>query len=217
MRPVHSLTMPKWTSPLFTDIRGALGTSVVFSNWKGRPYLRSWVNPSNPKTNLQQANRDIMRKLVQRYQTVVIADTANPAHTAIWNTEALPYSVAGFNIFTKWGRKSSIAVPATASGTGTADIEVTYTLGIPASKAAIYHEKSGVWTDTEATLASGDAQTVTVTVSASGTYTFWIANKDALEAGDTAPQAYQAITAYSMPTGAPLDIAKTASCVVTVS
>jgi hypothetical protein len=209
--------MPKWTSALFTDIRGALGTSVVFSNWKGRPYLRSWVSPSNPRTNLQQANRDIMRKLVQRYQSIIIADSSNPAHTAIWNTEALPYAIAGFNIFTKWGRKSSISVPATASGTGTADIEVTYTLGIPASKAVLYHEKGGVWTDTEVTLVSGTAQTVTVSVSASGTYTFWIANKDALETGDTAPQDYQAITCYSMPTGAPLDTALAASCVVTVS
>lgn len=209
--------MPKWTSPLFTDIRGGLGTSVVFSNWKGRPYLRGWVKPSNPQTNLQQAHRDFMKKLVARYQTVVIVDSANPTNSAAWNTEALPYSIAGFNLFTKWGRKTSVSCPATASGAGTTNVEVTYTLGLPASKAALYRVKAGVWVDTEAVLTDGEGQTATVAITASGEYTFWIADKDVLTTGDTAPQDYQAISCWSLPTEAPLDAVVPATCTVTIT
>ena len=44
--------MAKWISPLFADIRNKLGDSVIFSNWKGRPYFRKYAKPSNPKTGL---------------------------------------------------------------------------------------------------------------------------------------------------------------------
>lgn len=209
--------MPKWTSPLFTDIRNALGTSVVFSNWKGRPYMRAWVKPSNPQSNAQQAGRDIMRKLVARYQQVVIVSNTAPENAAAWNAEALQYAISGFNLFTKWGRKSNIAVPASASGTGSATVEVTYTLGLPASKAALYYEKGGTFTDAQKTLTAGSDQTVEVTVNENGSYTFWIADKEAVTTGDSGAQDYQAITCWGMPTGAPLDTAAAATCAVTVS
>lgn len=209
--------MPTWKSPLFTDIRGGLGESVVFSIWKGRPYFRSFVKPANPQTNLQQAGRDIMRKLIARYQTVVIVSASAPEHTDVWNAEALPYQISGANLFTKFGRKSNIAVPATASGSGTANITVTYTLGLPASKAAIFYEKGGTWTKVDQALASGAGQTITVAVSSSGTYTFWIADVEALDGSDSAPQAYQAITCWGMPAAPPMDTADVAACVVTIS
>jgi hypothetical protein len=209
--------MPKWTSPLFTDIRNALGQSIVFSNWKGRPYMRAWTKPSNPRTNKQLVVRDLMAKLVARYQATVIVSESAPEHAATWNTEALPYSISGYNVFTKFGAKSRISVPATASGTGTATVEVTYTLGIPASKAKIYHEKGGVWTRVATALEAGTGKTLEVTVNASGNYTFWIANDEALDTGDAAPQAYQAITCWGDPATPPLDAAVPATCTVTIS
>lgn len=209
--------MPKWTSPLFTDIRNSLGDSVVFSNWKGRPYFRAWVKPSNPQTDLQMAHRDIMRKLVARYQDVVIVTAATPVHTDVWNAEALPYQISGFNIFTKWGRKSSISVPASASGASSVNVTVTYTLGMPASKAKIYYKKSGTWTRVPTALASGVGQTVTVAITTSGTYTFYIADDEALDDSDSAPQDYQAITCWGLPASGTMDEAKVATCAVTVT
>lgn len=209
--------MPRWTSPLFTDIRGGLGESVVFSIWKGRPYFRSFVKPANPQTNLQMAGRDIMRNLVARYQSVVIVSASAPEHSDVWNAEALPYQISGANLFTKFGRKSQISVPATASGSSTANVTVTYTLGLPASKAKIFHEKGGVWTRVATALVSGVGQTIVVPLTVSGSYTFWIANDEALDGSDSSPQAYQAITCWAMPAGAPLDTADAATCVVTVT
>jgi hypothetical protein len=139
MRPTHNLIMPKWVSPLFTDIRNGLGESVVFSMWKGRPYFRSWVRPANPRTNLQQVRRDIMRNLVARYQSEIIVSQSAPEHSATWNSQALPYQISGANLFVKFGARSLISVPATASGVGSANVTVTYTLGFPASKAKIYY------------------------------------------------------------------------------
>jgi hypothetical protein len=217
MRPTHNLIMPKWVSPLFTDIRNGLGESVVFSMWKGRPYFRSWVRPANPQTNLQQVRRDIMRNLVARYQSEIIVSQSAPEHSATWNSQALPYQISGANLFVKFGAKSLISVPATASGVGSANVTVTYTLGFPASKAKIYYLKGSTWTRVETALAAGDNQQVVVAISTPGTYEFWLANDEALDAGDAAPQAYQAITKWGLPTGAPLNAAKAASCVVSVS
>ncbi|MHC1611633.1 MAG: hypothetical protein ACXQTW_08615 [Candidatus Methanospirareceae archaeon] len=185
--------MPKWTSPIFTDIRNALGESVVFSMWKGRPYMRSWVKPANPRTAKQQAHRDVLRQLVKRWQDVI--DTAEKK--AAWNAEALSYNITGFNLFTKFGRKSSISCPGTGS-TGSA-VTITYTLGLPATKAAIYAFDGSTWEDITPPegLESGENKTFEHTFDSAGTYEIFIADKDVLVEGDTAPQPYQAITKWS--------------------
>jgi len=185
--------MPKWTSPIFTDIRNALGESVVFSMWKGRPYMRSWVKPANPRTNKQQAHRDVLRQLVKRWQDVI--DTAEKK--AAWNEEALPYNITGFNLFTKFGRKSSISCPGT--GSTTAAVTITYTLGLPATKAAILAFNGSTWEDITPPegLSSEPNSTFEHTFSEAGTYELFIADKDVLVEGDTPPQPYQAITKWS--------------------
>lgn len=184
--------MPKWVSPLFSDIRNALGESVVFSMWKGRAYMRSYVKPANPKTTKQTAHRAVFEKLVKRWQAIIDTEDKKSA----WNAEALPYQVSGYNLFMKFGRKSKISCPST--GTTTAPVTITYTLGLPASKARIYAFDGTTWTDiTPATgLRDGENQTFEHTFSTAGTYELYIADKDVLVPGDTAPQEYQAITKY---------------------
>jgi len=205
--------MAKWKSPLFSDIRNKLGESAVFSIWKGRPYFRGYVIPANPQTNKQQAHRAVLRELVRRWQDII--DTADKK--AVWNAEALPYQISGYNLFTKYGRMSKISVPASASGSGTADIEITYTLGLPASKAKIYRYDGNIWEDVTPAegLESGEDKTFTDTVDTSGTYEYYIAYSDVLVEGDTPPQEYQAITKWSpdITTGT----AKEAKCEVTVT
>ncbi|HEV8595808.1 MAG TPA: DUF6266 family protein [Thermoplasmata archaeon] len=40
-----------------TKFSGAAGKSMIASSWKGRPYMRSYAVPYNPRTERQQANR----------------------------------------------------------------------------------------------------------------------------------------------------------------
>ena len=186
--------MPKWSSPLFTDIRNAIGESVVFANWKGRTYFRSWVKPANPKTAKQEANRDVMAKLVARWQEL----QGDPEVVSAWNREALPYTITGFNLFIKQGMSSNVSCP--SSGSAGTPFTVYYDLGIPADKARLYAIKSdGTVIDVTPPegLESGTGKEVSVTLTSAGTYYIFLANGAVLKEGDTSPQSYQAITKWS--------------------
>jgi len=186
--------MPKWSSPIFTDIRNALGESVVFANWKGRQYFRSWVKPANPRTAKQQANRDVLKELTKRYQELM----ADAEVVAAWNKEALPYTITGFNLFIKFGMASNVLCPAT--GQVNQPFTVTYDLGIPANKARLYAIKTdGTVIDVTpaAGLQAGKGKTAQITITSAGTYDIFLADADVLKPGDTPPKAYQAITCWS--------------------
>lgn len=87
----------KWKSPFLSDLRNKLGESVVGSMWKGRPYFRSYVIPSNPKTLNQQSHRDIMLKAVADWQNFAVPSS----EITEWNRVALPDLISGFNKFVK--------------------------------------------------------------------------------------------------------------------
>lgn len=123
--------MAKWKSPLFSDIRNKLGENVVFSMWKGRPYMRSYVTPANPNSLKQQANRDQMRKIVALYQLTV---KGIPENEAAWNIEALPRLISGYNQFSQYGRK--IAFGAVTLASATLSVAIT-TSGIPSDRLAV--------------------------------------------------------------------------------
>lgn len=184
--------MPKWVSPIFTDMRNALGTSVVFSRWKGRQYIRSWVKPANPRTLKQMANRDVLRQLVKRWQAL----KGDADAVAAWNKEALPYLISGYNLFTKMGRRSKIECPAT--GSVNVAFNITYTLGLPASIAGIFRFDGTNWVDITPAggLSEAPDSVLQHTITSAGTYYFFIANRHVLKPGDTGPKAYQAITKW---------------------
>jgi len=186
--------MPKWSSPLFTDIRNALGESVVFANWKGRQYFRSWVKPANPRTAKQMANRDVLKQLVKRYQEL----SGDPEVVAAWNREALPYTITGFNLFIKQGMASNVSCPAT--GQVSIPFTVTYDLGIPADKAALYAIRADgtiINVTPPGGLQSGKGKTISITLTSAGTYYIFLANGAVMKPGDIPPKAYQAITKWS--------------------
>lgn len=185
--------MAKWKSPLFSDIRNALGDSVVFSMWKGRSYFRTYVVPSNPKTLKQEANRGVLAKIVERWQAVIDNDDKK----GVWNALGLPFLISGFNTMCKYGMKSAISCPAT--GTNGTPFVVTYTLGYPAAKAKLYHKKDDTYTDITPVegLTAGDDQTVNITISVDGDYELFLAHADALVDPDTHPQDYAAITKWA--------------------
>lgn len=96
--------MAKWTSVLFSDIRNKIGDQVVFSSWKGRPYMRAFVVPANPNTKKQQAQRAMMIEAVSRGQVII----GTPASKTAWNSTALEWLISGFNLITKYATGSSI-------------------------------------------------------------------------------------------------------------
>ncbi len=123
--------MAKWKSPLFSDIRNKLGENVVFSMWKGRPYMRSYVRPANPDSLKQRANRAQMANIVAMYQANVKGDESI---AAAWDVEALPQLISGYNIFTKYGRTGTV----TATDLSKTTISITVAdSAIPADRLAV--------------------------------------------------------------------------------
>lgn len=133
--------MAKWKSVLFSDIRNKLGESVVFSMWKGRPYMRSYVVPANPNSLKQQANRDHMAKIVAMFQNNIKGDADNKA---AWDLEALPRSISGYNIFVDYGRQITWGTVNLAAGS--LSVEITAS-SIPSDRLAVmmYDESSSTY------------------------------------------------------------------------
>lgn len=123
--------MAKWKSPLFSDIRNKLGENVVFSMWKGRPYMREYVIPANPRTLAQTANRLHMAAIIELYQSNV---KGTPAHKAAWNVAALSKVISGFNLFCQYGRTDGITIVALAAGTLEVSIDAS---AIPSDRLAM--------------------------------------------------------------------------------
>lgn len=207
--------LAKWYSVLFSDIRNKLGDQVVFSNWKGRGYMRTWVKPANPQTNKQQAHRDVMRKLVTEWKTTKKGDVTA---VEVWNNYALDYGISGYNLFTKFGRKAYIEVPATASGTGSATVTVTYDFGVLGNDGLILIKKpDGTYDTLEPAELAGS---VDYQATASGNYTFYVGSKkvrnDYIAAGG-AGQAEDAARITAFKPDEANGIAKVAECEVTVA
>jgi len=184
--------MVKWTSALFSDARNKLANQVTFSIWKGRPYMRAYVIPANPRTCKQRAHRDVFDKLVKRYQSIATDADAK----AEWDKRGLEFLISGFNTFMKFGRKSELSVSPESFPTGTTypqDVTVSYTCGIPLAEAKLYVFDQTTWTDITPAAGLSASGTVVYSVAATGTYDFYLATSAVLKAGETSPQPYQAI------------------------
>jgi len=183
----------KWKSVLFSDLSNKLGDQIVAARWKGRGYFRSYVIPANPQTNKQQAHRDVLKNLVARAKEAVLG---TDDQKEVWNAEALPYLISGYNLFIKWGRLSKISVPSTGSAGN--DVTITYTCGIPIAKAGILRYDGTNWSITadKGELESGADKTFTDESVGAGTYEYFLADLDVLVSGDSSPQSYQAITKW---------------------
>lgn len=120
-------------------MRNKLGDQVVGTGWKGRMVLRAYKTPANPKTCSQRANRDMQKNVLALYQTNV---GPTPAKVASWDTDALPRSISGYNLFMMLGRSSRIDCDATHNGV--ANLNGHYTVTKDLSTAYIcWEEASG--------------------------------------------------------------------------
>lgn len=186
--------MAKWKSPIFSDIRNKLGDNVVFSMWKGRQYMRSYVKPANPNSVAQQANRQHMQLLVARYQTYIKTDGAL---VTLWNAAALPQLISGYNRFIKGMRGVVISSVTLAHATFEMSIDSS---ALPADNLQIYTLVSG-----GASVKKGPLVAVAVVTSADWVDAWIPASGDALWVIDTKVAGATAITPANLEDyGAPL-------------
>lgn len=75
--------MAKVTAPLLGfGAAGQIGKTQVYATWRGVPYARRHVVPSNPNTNSQQATRGCFNWLNQSWKLM------DPAVQAVWTAFA---------------------------------------------------------------------------------------------------------------------------------
>lgn len=89
--------MPKTTAPLLSfDARGQIAKSMVYSSWRGRPYVRRYVTPSNPQSAEQTITRNAFSFLQAIYKL------APPIAVAPWDAYIKGKPLTGRNAFTKF-------------------------------------------------------------------------------------------------------------------
>ncbi len=69
--------MVKGSGPAFSlEASGTLGDTLTFSRWKGRPYVRERVIPSNPRSGSQVGVRSMFAFLAQQWASLDSAEQA---------------------------------------------------------------------------------------------------------------------------------------------
>lgn len=91
--------MAKVTGPLMSlEASGSIASTIVFSRWKGRPYVRQLVKPSNPKTPAQTAFRAMFGFLSSQWKMI------DPASYGNWSALAAQGNYSQFNAYTKYNQ-----------------------------------------------------------------------------------------------------------------
>lgn len=86
--------MAKLGGPLMSmSASGTVGNIITFATWKGRPYVRTRVIPSNPKSAAQLGVRAMMTFLSQQWAGL------STANKATWDVAADARKVSPFNAF----------------------------------------------------------------------------------------------------------------------
>jgi hypothetical protein len=107
--------MAKTTGPLFSlEASGTVADTLTYSRWKGRPYVRQRVIPSNPKSVLQVSVRGMMTYLSQAWAAL----SAN--NKATWQDAADAITASTFNAYVRENmrRWSNFEAPGQASPIG---------------------------------------------------------------------------------------------------
>ena len=116
---------------LSLEASGSIGGVMVFSKWKGRPYVRSLVKPANPKSGGQVGVRSMFKFLAQQWQNLTALDQAS------WETRADQKIISPFNAFVGFNqdRYRNFLAPATLDPPAVADTPAT--LGITTAVAGV--------------------------------------------------------------------------------
>jgi len=69
--------MVKVNAPMLSlSASGQIGGAMVFSTWKGRPYVRSLVRPANPKSGGQVGVRSLFKFIAQNWAAIIAGSKA---------------------------------------------------------------------------------------------------------------------------------------------
>lgn len=83
-------------APLHSEgAKGLLLQGLVYASWKGRPYVRRYAKPHNPRSEKQQAHRALFKEASQAYREL----TEDEKKTL--NRRAQKLAISGFNLFVK--------------------------------------------------------------------------------------------------------------------
>lgn len=83
---------------LSLEASGQLGGALVFSKWKGRPYVRSLVKPANPKSGGQVGMREMFKFLAQKWDALAVG------FKATWEDRADQLIVSPFNAYMSYNQ-----------------------------------------------------------------------------------------------------------------
>jgi hypothetical protein len=114
--------MVKVQAPAFSlEASGQLGGAIVFSKWKGRPYVRALVKPANPKSGGQVGVRAMFKFLSQDWTNLTAGNQAS------WETRADQKIVSPFNAFMGYNqfRWRDFLAPTVADPEATGDTPAT--------------------------------------------------------------------------------------------
>jgi len=93
--------MAKVTGPLMSlSASGTVANTIVFSTWKGRPYVREHVVPHNPKTAGQIGVRANFAGCVALYKAL------SDGNKALWTAQGKITSTTGLNAMIKVAQKN---------------------------------------------------------------------------------------------------------------
>ena len=111
--------MVKVTAPVMSlEASGSLAGALVFSKWKGRPYVRSLIRPANPRSPGQTFNRAMMKFLSGSHPA------KDSGEMLSWLTIAEGLKISTFNAFVRQNMRDwqsflapTQATPADRTGT----------------------------------------------------------------------------------------------------
>lgn len=83
---------------LSLEASGSIGGALVFSKWKGRPYVRSLVKPANPRSGGQVGMRSMFSFLAKEW------DGLGATPQATWEDRADQMIVSPFNAFMSYNQ-----------------------------------------------------------------------------------------------------------------
>jgi len=93
--------MVKVAGPMFSlSASGTLANAITFATWKGRPYVRERVIPSNPKSGGQVGRRAMFTFLSQSWAALAAPPKAS------WETLADADTISPYNAYVKANLKA---------------------------------------------------------------------------------------------------------------
>jgi len=94
--------MVKIKGPMMSlDASGSLADALVFSTWKGQPYVRTLVTPTNPKSPAQLGMRAMLAFLSHHWIILSLEDKTTWAETAL-NANISPFNAYLAYNLTRW-------------------------------------------------------------------------------------------------------------------